>query len=159
MGLIYDWDMDTRILIEALKKALKSKGINYEELAKMLGISRASVKRIFYQGTFTLDRFVKICNLLDISLPNLMQMMDVELEGKEFELPLEQEEFFAINFNYWHFYTLLFRYKSIPKLVKDYHLDENTLVKILAKLDEFKLIEWLPGNKDRYRRWRHDNQH
>lgn len=139
--------MESQIVITALKRVLKSKGLNYGDLANMLGISRDSIKRIFSQGTLTLDRLIKICNFLGMNFQDLSLLMDVEYEANEYFFSLEQESFFAENFNYLFFYQLIFKYDSVKDLAKDYDLNDQTIVKILSKLDEFELVEWLPGNE------------
>ncbi len=139
--------MESQVVINILKRVLKSKGLNYGDLAQMLGISRDSVKRIFSQGTITLDRLIKICNHLEVDFHDLNLLMEIDHALKEFEFSTEQELFFAKNFPCLIFYRLIFTYDSIKDLARDYDLDENTITKILAELDELKLIEWLPGNE------------
>lgn len=141
--------MESQVVINALKRVLKSKGLNYGDLAKELDISRDSIKRIFSQGTITLDRLVKICNILEIDFNDLNLLMDVEQESKDYEFTLEQEIFLAENFSYVSFYQLIFKYESIKDLAKDYDLSEGAVIKLLSKLDELKLIEWLPENEAR----------
>ena len=141
--------MESQLVINAIKRVLKSKGLNYGDLARELNISRDSIKRIFSQGTITLERLVKICNFLEIDFNDLNLLIDVEQKSKEYEFTLEQETFLAENFSYISFYQLIFKYESIKDLAKDYDLSEGALIKLLSKLDELKLIEWLPENKAR----------
>ena len=53
--------MHTVSLVEALKRALKSRGITYAALAAKLGLSEASVKRMFSRRDFTLQRMDDVC--------------------------------------------------------------------------------------------------
>ena len=46
----------TEQLIDALKRVLKSRRLTYADLAAGVGLSEASVKRLFSQRTFTLER-------------------------------------------------------------------------------------------------------
>ena len=48
--------MHTITLVDALKRALKGKGITYAAVAEGLGLSEASVKRMFSRRDFTLQR-------------------------------------------------------------------------------------------------------
>ena len=116
-------------------------------LGKKLGISERSVNRIFSEGTFTLDRFMKVCELIDISLSDLEKMTKMDIEHWDNSLTIEQEEFFINNFEYMIFYSLLFEYESVKKLAKDYQIDDITIGKLLAQLEKLGLIEWLPGNE------------
>lgn len=136
-------------LVEVLKKTLKSKGITYLELSKMLKISEPSVKRLFSLGTFSLDRFMEVCHLIGISLNDLSKMVEINTEEKVHIFTLEQEKFFAKNVNFFSFFDMLF--KSTPKqIAKKFDLDDNEVSKYLCQLDKLGLIEWLPGNKVKF---------
>ena len=139
--------METQVLIDRLKKALKLKGVNYSELAGRLGISANSVNRIFYQGTFTLDRFLKICDLIGVTLQDLLQMGDVDLGRRDTQFSIEQEEVFASNPIHLSFHNLLWTYDSPNELAKDFNIDDITLGKLLSQLEKMNLLEWLPGNE------------
>ena len=59
---------------EALKRCLTAKGMTYGRLAPALGLSEASVKRLFSSGGFTLERIEQICRLLDMDLFELARL-------------------------------------------------------------------------------------
>src|SRR5581483_8489450 len=44
-------------LVDALKRALKARGITYAQVAEVMELSEPSVKRMFASGQFTLERF------------------------------------------------------------------------------------------------------
>ena len=54
--------MHTVALVDALKRALKSRGITYSALAARLGLSEAGVKRMFSKHDFTLQRMDDVCS-------------------------------------------------------------------------------------------------
>jgi len=141
--------MEHQVLINALKKALKLKGVTYPKLAKMLEISEGSVGRIFSEGTFTLNRFVKICNLIGLSIEDLILLEEIEVPGRQFEYTLEQEQYLArpLNKNILVFFELLIHGKTPQEIAREYGLDDNMLVKILSQLEKLGLIEWLPENQ------------
>jgi len=143
----YNLSMETQLLIDALKKGMKLKGVTFEKMAEFLGISERSISRVFSEGTLSVNRLLKACEYLDFSLKDLLELVDLEFEYREFNFTREQEEFFAENPEYALFYNLINHYDSIKNLAQDYGIDENTVVKILAKLEKLKLIEWLPGNE------------
>ena len=66
----------TRELIESLKAALKSQGKTYADVARELGLAEASVKRIFSQQSFSLDRLDRVCHMLGMEISDLVQMMN-----------------------------------------------------------------------------------
>nr|WP_159105230.1 TRAP transporter substrate-binding protein DctP [Herbaspirillum sp. B39] len=65
-------------LVNALKNLLKARGITYAQLAKGLGLSEASVKRIFAERSFTLERLDQVCTLLGIQISDLARMVVAE---------------------------------------------------------------------------------
>ena len=87
--------MEPQVLIDALKKSLKLKGITYSQLAEMLDISEATVQRVFSIGAFSLDRFLKICDLIDLSFQDLAQLEEQTENKIQFYYTKEQEEVLA----------------------------------------------------------------
>ena len=45
---------ESAAIIQVLKRSLKTKGLTYKDIAKRVGLSEASVKRVFAANTFTL---------------------------------------------------------------------------------------------------------
>ena len=132
--------------IELLKRALKSKGITYKKLAQMLEISEPTIGRMFSIGAFSLERYVEICQLIGLTYEDMIRLG--ESEPQVFEFTLEQERFFANNQIYLIFLLLMLRDRKSPQeIAGEYNLNEQTVSKILSRLDKMKLIEWLPGNK------------
>lgn len=138
-------------LINALKKYLKLKGITYLQLGEMLEISEKSVQRIFSDGTFTLERFVKVCEIVGLTVGELALLEERGGTGGRLEYTKQQEEFLARpeNKNYLAFYLQLQFNIKVEEIVSKFAISENHLVKILAGLEKLDLIEWLPGNKIR----------
>ena len=52
----------TAQLIETLKKLVKARGLTYADVAARVGLSEASVKRLFSRGSFTLARLQQFRN-------------------------------------------------------------------------------------------------
>ena len=138
--------MKEKILIDQLKKQMKSKGITYNQIAKALDISLSTVKRDFALKNLSLSRFLSICEITNISLKDLSQSIEVS-QPKTHILTDEQEAFFAKNINYWAYFDQLLSRRSPSFLSQKYKITKNQEVKYLKKLDALKLIEWGPGNK------------
>lgn len=81
-------------LIQTLKLELKHQGKTYEDLTDVLGLSHASVKRLFAEGSFTLERVDLVCEYLGLDFVSLVTLMD-ENSDKIDQLTLEQETEFA----------------------------------------------------------------
>ena len=50
-------------IVDALKRMLKGRGITYANVAAGLGLSEASVKRMFSRRDFTLQRLEDVCRV------------------------------------------------------------------------------------------------
>jgi hypothetical protein len=69
------------MLVDALKRRLKGKGITYAMVAEALELSEASVKRMFSRRDFTLQRLEDICRVTGIDFGELAQEAAAEGEG------------------------------------------------------------------------------
>jgi DNA-binding Xre family transcriptional regulator len=138
----------TKPLIEALKQVLKSRSITYAEISRRLGISEASIKRVFAKQSFTLERLDKICQLLDIEITDLAKMVEHESE-RVVQLTLHQEReivsdpkllLVAVNaLNHW----------TLDEIVAHYTISKTECIRLLARLDRLRIIDLLPNNRIR----------
>jgi transcriptional regulator with XRE-family HTH domain len=135
-------------LIAALKKALKANGLTYRDVAAGLKLSEASVKRLFSEQCFSLDRLEQVCQLMGLEIADLVAMM--EADRRQLSELTEAQEQQLVNdprllvvaysvVNGWRF----------DDIVRDYQLSEPEVIHCLATLDKLKLIELLPGNRIR----------
>ena len=137
-------------LVGALKEALKARGMTYAGVAKGLGLSEASVKRVFAAGSFTLERLDRICELIGIEITDLARMVRQEGEDPA-QLSWAQEEqlvadpkllLVAIHaVNHWTF----------DEIVATYTLSKTECIRLLARLDKLGIVDLLPNNKIRLR--------
>ena len=65
-------------VLEMAKKALKSKGLTYADVASYLELSEVSVKRMFAQQHITVARLESICELMGLDFTDLVRMADQE---------------------------------------------------------------------------------
>ena len=63
-----------RPLISTLKRLRKTRGATYADLAEKFRLSEASVKRLFSQRTFTLERLEQVCAALEIDVFELAKL-------------------------------------------------------------------------------------
>lgn len=141
----------TADLLNALKKALRSRGLTYRDLAGALQLSEASVKRLFSEQTFSLRRLEDACRFLDIGIYDLARMTRLGDAQRATQLELAQENALAADSTLLtYFYLLLTGWKP-ARVARTLGLDaaENTLV--LAQLDRLRLIELQPRNTVRLR--------
>ncbi len=58
----------TKLIVETLKKELRKQGINYRQVSHKLELSEASVKRLFAENSFTLERVAQVCEMLHLEI-------------------------------------------------------------------------------------------
>jgi len=133
-------------LVDVLKLELKQQGKTYEDLADVLSLSHASVKRLFAEGNFTLSRLEKICDYLDTDLVKLITLMEENSEKID-QLTLEQEKEFANDSKLLCFAHCVQNGWSFDEIISTYDISEHEGIHMMAKLDGMKLIDMLPGNR------------
>lgn len=150
----------TRQLIDALKRCLRSRNLTYRDVAQHLQLSEASVKRVFSEGTFSLERLESVCALMDLRISDLCRVAEQQEEAVR-ELSVEQEAALARSPQLLGFFYRLLNGWSLDRTARSQGLDEHRSARLAARLDRLGLIEWLPGNRVRLRtgqhvRWRRD---
>lgn len=141
-------------IIDALKRCLKSRGITYRKLASPLGLSEASVKRLFSAGGFTLERVEQICRLLDMDMFELARLAHNEASTIA-ELSSAQEQALADNPRLLLVFHLLLSGWGVPEIVSEYDVSRAQCIKLMAELDRLRLIDLRPGDQVRLRTARH----
>lgn len=136
----------TRPIIKALKQALKSQGKTYADVASCLSLSEASVKRLFAEHNFTLERLELICDMLALDLLELLKMATEEQSSLK-QLTLDQEQELVSDLRLLLVAHSLMNRWSVAEIMAAYSLTEPETVQLLARLDRMKLIELLPGNR------------
>ncbi len=146
--------MSTEQLIDSLKRVLKSRHITYAELARRIGMSEASVKRLFSQRTFTLNRLEQVLAALELDFFELAKLARGAGDAPE-EMTETQEHALAAEPRLMGVFYLLFNDWQPAQILARYELTEAELTKLLVKLDRLQLIELLPSNKVKVRVGRH----
>ena len=138
----------TRELIKTLKTALKAQGKTYADVAVELGLTEASVKRLFSQQSFSLDRLDQVCNLLDMEIADLVQLMNEQQQHLQ-QLNVEQEREITDDVILTLVTVCVLNRWTMDDILSYYHISETECVQHLAKLDRLKVIELLPKNRIR----------
>ncbi len=136
-------------LVSALKRSLKARGLTYRDVAEHLGLSEASVKRIFSERSLTLKRLEQLCELLQTNVFELARMTQLASIAKPRRLTLEQEQALADDPHLLTHFFLVLAGWTHRQICKKLQLSEPAAVRRLAALDRLKLIELLPRNKVR----------
>jgi len=138
----------TRELIQSLKSALKARGKTYADVAVELGLTEASVKRLFSQQSFSLSRLDQVCHMLDMEISDLVQIMN-ERQQRLQQLSIEQEKELTANVMLTLVAVCVLNRWTMDDILAYYHISQTECVRHLAKLDRLKVIELLPKNRIR----------
>jgi transcriptional regulator with XRE-family HTH domain len=135
-------------ILAVLKRALKARGMTYGEVAKRLGLSEPSVKRLFSTGRISLDRLAKLAGLLDLTLAEIAQ----EAAGAApvvARLTQAQEAGLVADPKLLLVAVLALNHWSLQDIIRHYRLDEPECLALLLRLDRLGIVRVLPGNKIR----------
>ncbi len=135
-------------LVSTLKKRLKIQGVTYRELAAAIGLSEASVKRMFACQRFSLERLVEISNFLGFTLAELAQEA-VETESLVHTLSETQEAELVSDHKLLLVAICSLNHWSVQDIVSTYRVTEAECIQRLVQLDRLRLIVLLPGNRIR----------
>jgi hypothetical protein len=136
------------VLIDALRRVLKAKKIRYHHVAAHLGVSLATVKRLFAGEPCNIAKLMAICELAGISFFDLTALAAKPSE-EAYRLNEEQERHFASYPGQHAIFRELARGRSPDDVRAEWGLDKRKLYRVLRQLEELKLLEVLPGNKVR----------
>ena len=138
--------MQTKLIVDTLKKELRKQGIHYKQVAQKLDLSEASVKRLFAENSFTLTRLEQVCELLNLEISELVREMEKNIELTD-QLTLEQEKELVSDIKLLLMAYFLMNKMQFEDIVRIYDISENEGIRLLAKLDRMKIIELQPGNR------------
>jgi transcriptional regulator with XRE-family HTH domain len=148
----------TGALTDALKNLLKSAGITYADAARALGLSEASVKRLFAERSFTLKRLETLCELAGADLVELVRFVDDARERRT-ELTETQEQALAGDIGLLLAAICVLNRYRFEDVARDYAFTTSELQQKFAQLDRLGIIELQPHNRYRLQvarglRWR-----
>lgn len=136
----------TTVIVDALKKALKANRKTYADVARVLDLTEASVKRLFSEKDFSLRRLDQICQLIGMEISDVLVLLDdknryisqlTEQAEKELVADVKLLLVGVCVLNNWRF----------SEIISIYDLSEIETIRLLAKLDKLKMIELLPNNR------------
>ena len=136
---------ETSRLIDALKSALKNKGITYADLAKRIAMSEANVKRMFSKQTLSLQQLELICTVIEFDFFELAKLARQKSELIS-ELSLQQERDLCKDSRLLGLWYLLANAWDLPQILKAYVLTEPEAITLLVQLDRIGVIELGVGN-------------
>ena len=133
----------TDSLLNTLKRQLRMQGKTYADVAQWLGLSEASVKRLFAERNITLARLECICEQLNLEFAELVQTMQTE-ERRLQELTQAQEQSIADDPKLFLIAVCVINGYSFAEIHHQYQLSEARCTQQLLKLERLALIQLLP---------------
>jgi len=141
--------MSERALIVAgLKRALRERGLNYAAVARALDVSLATVKRLFARGELSLQRVEVICELVGLSLREILERAQ-EHSAPTNQLTLTQEREIVADPRLFLITWLVLNRVPFEEIVRSYRLTEREALRYLIRLDRLKVLELQPQNRVR----------
>jgi DNA-binding Xre family transcriptional regulator len=133
-------------LIDALKHALRARGLTYAQVARSLGISEASVKRMFSQKNFTLKRLDRICDFGHIEFSELARALHAN-ETRLAQLTLQQEKEIIADRKLFLVAVCVLNHVTFDQIVSAYDISHAECTRLLLRLDRLKFLELQPNNR------------
>ncbi|MFT7387970.1 MAG: transcriptional regulator with XRE-family HTH domain [Candidatus Endobugula sp.] len=140
----------TPALISTLKKQLKARGKTYAHVASHLGMSEASIKRLFIEQSFSLQRLEWVCQMIDLQLSELMALMQKEQPQLQ-KLSAEQEQQLVDDTLLLMIAIYVMNGHGFEYLCGEIAISKTGCIQKLALLDRLRIIELLPNNRIKLR--------
>lgn len=126
-------------LFVTLKQILKAQGIQYKQLAEMIGMSEPTVKRLFQEQDCKLSRLMDICDQIGLSFSELAEINRSSATPHS-RLPLETEHALATDPALFSFFILLISHFDVEEIARQNQLDELDTYQYLRALENLNLI-------------------
>ena len=133
-------------LVEVLKRELRTRGVTYAQVARKLGLSEASVKRMFSRKDFTLKRLDQVCQLTNADFSDLARTLNRE-ETLIAQLTQEQEKEIASSVKLFLVAVCALNHVTPEQIVEIYDISGPECVQLLLKLDRIGFIRLQPNNR------------
>lgn len=137
-------------LLDSLKGELRRRGKTYADVAGVLELSEASIKRLFSRGSFTLERLDRLCDWLDLEFGDLVRLMERD-RARVRCLSESQEAELVADTRFLLMTLCLLNRWAVEDIVATYRISETEAIGLLGRLDGMGLIELLPGTRVRLR--------
>jgi transcriptional regulator with XRE-family HTH domain len=133
-------------LVDVLKRELRTRGITYAQVARKLGLSEASVKRMFSRKDFNLKRLDQVCQLAGNEFSDVARALDPE-ESLLSQLTLEQEKEIVSDRKLFLVAVCVLNHVGFDQITSIYDVSQAECIQLLARLDHLGFIQLLPTNR------------
>jgi transcriptional regulator with XRE-family HTH domain len=133
-------------LIDTLKRELRGRGMTYAQLAARIGMSEASVKRMFSQKNFTLERLEQILEAADLPFAELASAMHAP-PPLVAQLTLDQERQIVADTKLFLVAVAALNHIDAGQMSTLYTLTPAEITACLTKLDRIGFLQLQPNNR------------
>jgi len=133
-------------MIDVLKHELKARGVTYAQVARHLGISEASVKRMFSQKNMTLKRIDAVCRAAGAEFSDLARVLSQQ-ETLVSQLTPGQEKEIVSSKKLFLVAVCVLNRATFEQIAVTYDIAKTELIQLLARLDRLGFIELQPNNR------------
>lgn len=137
---------ETSAMVGGLKRVLKARHINYAQVGEALGLSEATIKRMFSKNDFSLDRFEQVCELAEVSMAELAKEVDSE-KNYISQLTEEQEKRIVGNTKLFLVAVCVLNHLTLEDIISVYDLSKSECIQLLLELDRIRFLQLLPNNR------------
>lgn len=123
-----------------LRRALRARGMNYADLGRALTLSEPTIKRIFASGDCKFSRLVEICNVLEVSVGDVVGRAERTGDDPRY-LPVKVEAALAGNPSLFYVYILLRDARSEVAIKQWFNLDDQDMFLFGRMLERLDLAE------------------
>jgi len=132
-------------LVDTLKRLLKARGITYGALAARIDMSEASVKRMFSQKNFTLQRLDQILSASGIEFDELSAAQNAPALISQ--LTMAQEKEIIGDARLLVVAVSAMNHICFDDIIKYYDMSDVEVTKYLLRLDKIGFLELMPNNR------------
>ncbi|WP_313920116.1 helix-turn-helix transcriptional regulator [Tahibacter sp.] len=132
-------------LVRNIRSVLRQRGITYKQLALLLDLSEPTIKRDLSRGDFSLGRLDRICEVLELSLSDLVDGGQASASLQE--LSEAQERALVRDPHLLLLTYLLVNDWKFGEITATYEFDETRLVSLLLRLDELGIVDYRPPRR------------
>ena len=136
------------LIVAELKRALREHHLTYTDVARKLKLSVPTVKRLFSTGDFSLQRVDGICELMGLTLREILERAQ-DRAAPVNQLTLTQEQEIVADPRLFFVTWLVLNRTQFEEIVRTYRFTERETLQYFIKLDRLKVIELQPGNRAR----------
>lgn len=137
-------------LLQELKRQLKLRGMTYRDLARGLGISEPSVKRLFSSQRLSVERLAAISRVMGLTVAELASQAEAAAPRVR-ALTREQEARIVADPRLLVVAVCALNHWSVDEILAEFELTRPQCLQLLLRLDRMGLIELLPGDRIRAR--------